>query len=124
MIEEAYCSFEIAKLLKEKGFDESCRAYWDVQPALDSRTLFWTIEPHKHYDREVCAPTHQVAMAWLRKIHNIIFVFKPASFSGEECTSWTYEIWAGDNFEGETMSFKTYEEAVEAALKYSLENLI
>lgn len=27
MIKEAYVSFEIAKLLKEKGFNEPCRAY-------------------------------------------------------------------------------------------------
>lgn len=26
MIKEAYCSFEVSKLLKEKGFDAQCRA--------------------------------------------------------------------------------------------------
>ena len=28
MIKEAYCSFEVAKLLKEKGFDEVCDLYY------------------------------------------------------------------------------------------------
>ena len=28
MIEEAYCSYEVSKLLKEKGFDCNCRAYY------------------------------------------------------------------------------------------------
>ena len=28
MITEDYVSFETAKLLKEKGFDETCRAFW------------------------------------------------------------------------------------------------
>ena len=95
MIKEAYCSFEVSKMLKEKGFDEPCRAYWDDQPVLSSRTLFWTIESHKHYNREVSAPTHQMAMAWLREIHHIIFVFKPSYFSGDECTYWSYERWCG-----------------------------
>ena len=124
MIKEAYCSFEVSKMLKEKGFDEPCRAYWDDQPVLSSRILFRTIESHKHYNREVSAPTHQMAMAWLREIHHIIFVFKPSYFSGDECIYWSYERWCGDNFDGEVLSFKTYEDAVEAALKYVLENLI
>ena len=115
MVTEDFCSPEVTNLLKEKGFGEytGCGRY---HMKGDNLTVDVFLIPD--------APTHQSAMKWLRKIHNIIFVFKPASFSGEECTSWTYEIWAGDNFEGETMSFKTYEEAVEAALKYSLENLI
>ena len=29
MITEDYCSFEVAKLLKEKGFDETCYQKYD-----------------------------------------------------------------------------------------------
>lgn len=30
MIKEAYCSFEVSKLLKEKGFDEVVCAYHNI----------------------------------------------------------------------------------------------
>ena len=45
MITEDYCSYEVAKLLKEKGFNEPCRAYWDDQPKLNVHTLFFSVEP-------------------------------------------------------------------------------
>lgn len=127
MISEDYCSYEVAKLLKEKGFDEPCIRHWDC----DDHSLYGANDiPISNSELQAneyngfSAPSQSMAMKWLREEKHIIFVFKPATFSGEECTYWTYEIWAGDNFEGEVMSFKTYEQAVEAALKYSLENLI
>lgn len=89
MIKEAYCSFEVAKLLKGKGFNEECIGAY---------------------------PTHQMAMSWLREKYNIIVVIKPATFSGDNCTSWAFELWCGGNFEAEITIFKTYEEAVEVAL--------
>lgn len=129
MITEDYVSFEVAKLLKEKGFDIPCHYTYhgDITsvPFFHRKVKNFNGEEYSGKTTEwVSCPTHQMAMKWLREEKHIIFVFKPATFSGEECTYWTYEIWAGDNFEGEVMSFKTYEEAVEAALKYSLENLI
>lgn len=119
MIKEAYCSFEVAKLLKEKGFNERSSASYDSEGQLQEGRAYWNTTPILY-----SAPTHQMAMSWLREEYNIIIVLKPATFSGDNCTAWTYELWCGDNFEGEMRSFKTYEEAVEAALKYSLKNLI
>lgn len=126
MIQEGYVSFETAKLLEEKGFNEPCNgrySYRGGNVVVENYPISnESLKYHPNIDG-ISAPTHQMAMAWLREKH-IIFVFKPASFSGEDCTSWTYEIWAGDNFEGEILSFKTYEEAVEAACLYVLKNLI
>ena len=132
-MKEDYVSFEIAKLLKEKGFGGGCLSMY-VTPKHRSgmgNPNEAKIAPHgrdSHYYEgylyQCEAPTHQMAMKWLREVHHIIFVFKPSCFSGDECTYWTYERWCGDNFDGEVLSFKTYEEAVEAALKDSLENLI
>ena len=44
MIQEAYCSYEIAKLLKEKGFSEPCFYYYKdkvlmFSPFLKGRNL-------------------------------------------------------------------------------------
>lgn len=122
MIKEAFVSFEVAKLLKEIGFDELCRYLYEDNGK--RYTLATTCYQNVCDDNECLCPTQQMVMRWLREEYNIILVFKPAPFSGENCTFWTYELWCGDNFEGEILSFKTYEEAVEAALKYVLENVI
>ena len=91
MIEEAYVSFETAKLLKEKGFDEYCYKFYDY----DSEKIY-AEEPFCCNSRsdDYAAPTQQMAIRWLREVHHIILVFKPGAFSGEDCTHWTYEIWA------------------------------
>ena len=127
MITEDYCSPEVAKLLREKGFDEPCRAYWDDQPSLNTRTLFWTVEPHKHCDREINAPTHQTAMKWLREEHGFHISVAPYLNNEGEVT-W---VWGIINIETATIiadsldnDFNSCEEVVEAALKHCLTELI
>lgn len=104
ILTEDYCSYELSKLLKEKGFkQEGC---------------------HKSYSMEgPVAPTHQMAMKWLRERH-VIIVIVPAYFNSEQCASWDIDIWAGDNYEHLFEDYSTYEEAVEAALKYCLTKVI
>lgn len=70
MITEDYVSFETAKLLKEKGFDG------EVQP-VSSKNIY---EPYKGRlignipEHAIIAPTFQMAMKWLREVHNKIIV--------------------------------------------------
>ena len=40
MVKEAYCSFEVAKLLKEKGFDEYCPLWYDLNKPSEGPILF------------------------------------------------------------------------------------
>jgi hypothetical protein len=122
MTQEAYCSFETARLLKEKGFDEPFKDYhYDKE---GNRIGYLT--PKETYP----CPTHQMAMAWLREVYKLSI--EPYSIAIEEnCIGYAYAIcscktgleifaerWDGKN------PFVSYEEAVEAGLKYSLENLI
>lgn len=128
-ITEDYVSFEIAKLLKEKGFEEcplfrydDCGHLW-VQGGYN-KTIKW------HFP----APTHQMAMRWLREVHNIHIelnwdkgnqlysfnIWKPGKYQPEISSLDLWRIYKDDNHLGEW----NYEEAVEAALKYCLENLI
>ena len=108
MIQEDYCSYEVAKLLKEKGFDYKGFDYIDFEGEVIRQ------------DR----PTHQMAMKWLRE-KDIIIIIQPEYFNIEsKCSAWGVDIWAGDNYEKLQGDFPSYEEAVEAALKYSLENLV
>ena len=135
MITEDYCSYEVAKLLKEKGFNESCYTYYDdIDDSINrfdkglhfSNTSYpwgvpYDISKAKKY---VVAPTLQMAMKWLRE-KNIIIVIQPEYFNIEsKCSAWGVDLWADDNYEKLQGDFPSYEEAVETAIKYCLENLI
>ena len=117
MITEDYVSFETAKLLKEKGFDWECKA-----------VKFY---PEPDYDQEspagVYAPTLQMAMKWLRKQHNLYVKVE----IGEDEGSFWYDfdiIPIGGNAivpeDDEISIYHEPEEALEAGIKYALENLI
>lgn len=124
-MKEAYCSFEVSKLLKEKGFDELCYKFYTH----DTKEVYREDIPccNSRSD-DYASPTHQMAIAWLREKHFIIVV-TPVLFNvNYEDFKWGYDIWADDNLEvsSEDCSnpLKSYEEATESALKYVLENLI
>ena len=119
MAEEAYVSFDMAKLLKEKGFDSPCASYNRNGDAL---TRDWTITKEDYYPR--C--TQQMAMRWLREIHTMGITIGAAN-TYNEGVGYYWHI--TDNHPGVkwlsgTTYCKTYEEAAEAAIKYCLENLI
>lgn len=112
MIEEDYCSSEVAKLLEEKRFIKNCGR---IHAVCNGFTVDAIVTPD--------APTHQTAMKWLREKHIIIVIFPKYFHVDGTCSVYKYQIWADDNFEKEEECLK-YEDAVETALKYSLENLI
>ena len=130
MITEDYVSFEVAKLLKEKGFLK------DVDLRMTQNLSFYdNIGLHhnlnKWYDSLiqdkidfVVAPTHQMTIKWLREIYDIFIVIR----RGLTGTGWVYshEIYKDSKcwYARYGASYDTYEEAVEAAIKYCLENLI
>lgn len=132
IIEEAYCSFEVAKLLKEKGFNYPCRAVYSpkgvVTHYLKEEVRAYDLKGHK----KLC-PTHQMAMKWLREEYKIAINIR---ITCKKVISYVFDIWDFEiihpnEFVGGTIDlreqqfdFKSYEEAVGAALKYSLENLI
>lgn len=107
IITEDYVSDETFKLLKEKGFDDSCCRF--------------VIESDETYYRG--APTLQMAMKWLRKVHNIdIFPWKIGKgiYSCAIFNSNTGQDLSSDK----DFPSEKYEETVEEAIKYCLENLI
>ena len=124
MIKEAYCSFEVAKLLKEKGFNEEVISYYDT----DGQGYF--ISPREcniGTGSVYAAPTHQMAMAWLREVYGLFISINLDDLD------WSFQMFdiknRNENMEPTCLSdsyacHKCYEDAVEAALKYTLENLI
>ena len=123
MIQEDYCSYELSQLLKEKGFEEVC------DYAYSNKGNYFEVD-RSNFDEIYCLrPTHQMAMKWLREKRWVISIIPKSFYADGRRTSWTYSIWADDNLEidGEEEwenIYGSYEEATEAALKYSLENLI
>lgn len=134
MIIEDYVSFETAKLLKEKGFDEKCPCSYrkklvdnkivDEEELFVSAHLMLTnseLEDKVYRDIVYCsAPTLQMAMKWLREVHKL---YMYTAFAGME-EVWFSRIYDKDKHQKDLDNFNTYEEACEAAIKYCLENLI
>ena len=139
MITEDYVSFEVAKLLKEKGFDGDTNCYY-IEGSVD-KNLYYSPIRNNHNKRitnnefdiqididscKISAPTLQMAMKWLRKNHQI-FIRPNTSFLYP--IKWYAEIFCyGDNLKTQqdvkTEYYDSPEEACEAAIKYCLENLI
>ena len=125
---EAYVSFETAKLLKEKGFDENTLMVYMSYGDLCKCNRYDSIRNSNYNDItknyfECTAPTLQMAMKWLREVHNIDICVFPYQ---TDYISYSYKVKIYKNKEIylTITDSKTYEEAVEAALKYCLENLI
>lgn len=130
MIKEAYVSFEVAKLLKEKGFNEKCRGCYHSEFDDNDNSIImlekWMAQPYNNdFEDEtfLCsAPTHQMAIAWVRE-RNISI--EPSALNAH---LWAYTIYKLLNNKVEELHndgvYESYEEAVEEALKYCLTNLI
>lgn len=129
MIQETYVSYEVAKLLKEKRFDEPCRSYFiDNVDYIDFSYSTEELTDLHMGVREILRPTHQMAMDWLREIHQVAIVID-CWFGGDRYISWHGKIMCyGEDLKTqqdvELPYVATYKEAVEAAIKYALENLI
>lgn len=119
---ETYVSFDCAKLLKEKGFDIPCQSYYCVFENGDVvHTTFAPLENHNH-EKFTSRPTHQMALRWLREIYNIDIIIFHEKLPND--LYWArIEKYPYTEYQTEPI-YETYEEAVEAALKYTLENLI
>ena len=120
-ITEDYVSFEIAKLLKEKGFDVPCRqAYFNG--SLVDYTLYGFC------DGELLnCPSQSLALKWLREENDIqIEISIVGTDTWESPTKWMYgfRCQTKDVIDRRNADFSSYEEAVEAAILYVLKNLI
>ena len=130
MITEDYVSFETAKLLKEKGFKEETHGNYYLGGKFDgefeeSSKVNW----NKFFKTPIAAPTQQMAMRWLREVHNIHISITFGWVSGYNAqVDWAEESEKGNDKPAccvwRTDLNTTYEAAVEEAIKYSLKNLI
>ena len=80
-MEEDYVSFEIAKLLKGKGFNEKCRGFYVLHASGEARFCSSTsYEEGWNFNKEekfvFSAPTIQMVMKWLYKNYGIYYGFE------------------------------------------------
>ena len=143
MITEDYVSFETAKLLKEKGFKQWCGNCYGIDVRHNGKSISFDeecdlkdegfgneieyIECGRFYicgygndteDKLYAAPTLQMAMKWLREIHNIILNIYYCD------KAWQSEYYGKEDSIIIGCDYETYEEAGEAGIKYCLKNLI
>lgn len=131
MITEDYVSFEIAKLLKEKGYKGSFNGYYNNAGCVVDKPNTILKEPKYQYYERVSL---YMAMKWLRETYNLHIIAlpyapidRPPYHPGEADIVYIGQIFKGiipiDEV-GRSIIKLSPEEASEAAIKYCLENLI
>ena len=135
-ITEDYVSFETAKLLKEKRFQQlqnNCGYFttemiYSINVDDNGKHHFAHQYPAGVYnkDKYIAAPTLQMAMKWLREVHKLEIIPFHEMFQGN---SWWYRIERNTSLSliteyEEDSIYGSYEKAAEAAIKYCLKNLI
>ena len=146
MTQEQYVSYEVAKLLHEKGFEINTDLdYWKV--GSDGHMYFmcsigaYSSDKYNQFafyipaDSYPC-PTQQMVLRWLREEYNIHIIVEPHCHDDEKVLEYEFSYWFKNELHipyceshpeyhplyGKT--WKTYEECTEAAIKYCLEYLI
>lgn len=142
MITEDYINFETAKLLKEKGFDESVTHYYFTQIThvgfkdYPTGVLYTDSDPQhqNNYKNKVAAPTQALVMKWLRLEHNIhiephlvktkhSYGYMP-NYIDISCLKQGFPFKEFDFANADKYVNSTYSQACEVTIKYCLENLI
>lgn len=127
MIQEAYVSFEVAKLLKEKGFDQETTKRYDPSGKLYSYYQNVTVIPKG--EAYVCAPTQQMACEWLRQEHNLSVEVYRTACGWIGCvvaipSGTDLKFLEDDGDDLPSGQYTTHAKACEATIRYCLDNLI
>jgi len=122
-ITEDYVSFEVAKLLKEKGFALHCSIAYREDESLEFVGNYNNVDDDKYIT--FSRPTQALVIKWLRIKHNIHITLSHWTKQpvGDEIWENCYQAFVN----GDAMDvriFKTPEEATKAAILYCLQNLI
>lgn len=142
-ITEDYISFEVAKLLKEKGFDISTKHFYDStgENLEDTKTFYGGISDFKEFNWNddpfvsvgfpkfitFSKPTQSLAIKWLREVHKLHIFAKPYWPQGDmrNKMSWQGFIVDLNTINGDSQCYAdSFEEAIENRIKFALENLI
>jgi hypothetical protein len=130
-IKEDYVSFEVAKLLNDKGFNEPTLAYAYGNDMINYYSRPRITDVINIQAGRIPMPTLQMAMKWLREIHHYYIQVMLDSWACGGHMGYYVVIQKTDSdFEMmlqdvvNDVFYQTHEQACEAAIKYCLENLI
>ncbi len=137
------CSYEVAKLLKEKGFPQEYDIYhsmvyneedyedeYEVQRmVLETRLVkagTLSSYPVGVPEPKCYCPTLQMAMKWLREEKGIAIIPVISSVLDNKKFLWDIKIVVAETYDTYSQGwvYEKQEAACEAAIKYCLENLI
>lgn len=129
MITEDYISFDTAKLLKDKEFNIPLLTFYitdEERKESDFQIMAFTDDKidNNYSDHCYLAPTLQMAMKWLREIHDCPIEILWNWDADSQCSDWYFVHHMELKPLPRIQYYETYEEAAEAAIKYCLENLI
>ena len=118
-IVEDYVSFEVAKLLKEKGFNIPC------DYAYNNKASYFEVD-RSNFDEVYCfRPSLAMTMKWLREAHRLkINTWYENTLRNGHYETWNSEVCDEYDDLYYLGHYDTYEEACEAGIKYCLTNLI
>lgn len=140
-IKEDYVSFEVAKLLKEKGFENPTLTSWENENGeiveSNIKDVFHPVNYNLKGWHKVSRPTHALAIEWIRVNHNIWIEIYPTVIEYNESKDKLKWTWRGQGLDKfyhnsrlkdtsfrDTTYYNSPQEAVESALKYVLTELI
>ena len=139
MIKERYCSPEVSRLLREKGFNEECHhVYVDMTLEEWTNTLYGNdvlCNNEIPDDNVIATPTHQMVCDWLMA-RGIYICPKYCCFQEWKKNAIPYFKWEPTILSltsslslypqplDRCEHFDTFGEAVDFCIKFSLENLI
>lgn len=117
---EDFVPFTIAKLLKEKGFDEPVQRFYDNSGEVCEKHCDYNTGYNDRNWLYPCA-TIQSAVKWLREVHHILIetehLFRLNSIS---YYSWAFTYTS----HYQTSIYQTYEDATLIAIEYALRHLV
>lgn len=133
MIKERYVNFEVASLLRDKGFNEPCRGVYEEKVLRINTLCDWFNSDFSEY---VSAPTQAMACDWIEETFNIsievlvgiigyrieiLYALKdPNIASSIIIHDFDDNTLCGDNSDG---SWSSKETAYNEAIKFVLTNL-
>ena len=126
-MKETLISFQVAKLAKEKGFNEICDSHFEEDGgAYDSYGL--PFKPNDKQEHEIlyARPTQSLLQKWLREVHDIIVT--PCTFDKGflEKDKFCYQYYIENKTDLDDdrlvgmLVYKTWEEALEKGLQEAL----
>lgn len=132
MIHEEICTYEVAKLAKEKGFPQrgiDSNKYWfenfkGIVEEVKDNVFLYEIYPESRLARQT---TQSLLQRWLRDTHaidiDIYPIFTDGATDKREYGCQIYAV-SKSNKPLRIGYAKTYENMLDKALKYALENLV